>query len=91
MKLWKHQEAEMDHPDWSRTFEILCISRLVLRDLGFHVEQINSLTEENMQAIAETLAENLLHGAGVDFHEEVKSLVSYYVGDIVEKRGGTTA
>ena len=80
----------MDHPDWSRTFEILSISRLVLRDLGFHVEQINSLSEENMHALAETLAENLLHGAGVDFHEEVKSLVSYYAGEIVEKRGGIT-
>ena len=75
----------MDHPDWNRTFEILSISRGVLRGLGFSVEQINSLTEEHMQAIAETLAENLLHGAGVDFHEEVKFLVSYYVGDIVEK------
>ncbi len=81
----------MESLNWSRTFEILSISRRVLRDLGFRVEQINSLTEENMQAIAETLAENLVHGAGVDFHEEVKSLVSYYVGDMVEKRGETTA
>ena len=81
----------MDSLDWSCKYEVLSISRLVLRDLGFRVEQINSLTEENMQAIAETLAENLLHGAGVDFHEEVKSLVSYYVGEIVEKQGGTTA
>ena len=70
----------MDSLDWNRKYEVLSISRLVLRDLGFRVEQINSLTEENMQAIAETLAENLLHGAGVDFNEEVQLLVSYYVG-----------
>ena len=75
----------MDSLNWNRKFEILSISRRVLRDLGFRVEQINSLTEEHMQALAETLAENLLHGAGVDFNEEVKSLVSYYVGEIVEK------
>ena len=81
----------MDSLNWNRKFEILSISRRVLRDLGFRVEQINSLTEEHMQALAETLAENLLHGAGVDFNEEVKSLVSYYVGDMVEKRGETTA
>ena len=81
----------MDSLDWSKAYVVLSISRLVLRNLGFSVEQINSLTEENMQAIAETLAENLLHGAGVDFHEEVASLVSYYVGEMVEKQGGTTA
>jgi len=70
----------MDSLDWNRKYEVLSISRLVLRDLGFRVEQINSLTEENMQAIAETLAENLLHGAGVDFNEEVQLLVSCYAG-----------
>ena len=72
----------MDALDWSRKFEILSISRLVLRDLGFTVEQINSLTEENMQAIAETLAENLLSAAGIDFNDEVKFLVSFYVGEV---------
>ena len=71
----------MDSFDWSRKFEILSISRLVLRDLGFTVEQINTLTDENMQAIAETLAENLLSAAGIDFNDEVKLLVSFYVGE----------
>ena len=71
----------MDALDWSRKFEILSISRLVLRDLGFTVEQINALTDENMQAIAETLAENLLSAAGIDFNDEVKFLVSFYVGE----------
>ncbi len=72
----------MDSLDWSRKFEILSISRLVLRDLGFTVEQINALTDENMQAIAETLAENLLSAAGIDFNDEVKFLVSFYVGEV---------
>ncbi len=71
----------MDALDWSRKFEILSISRLVLRELGFTVEQINALTDENMQAIAETLAENLLSAAGIDFNDEVKLLVSFYVGE----------
>jgi len=72
----------LDSLDWSRKFEILSISRLVLRDLGFTVEQINALTDENMQAIAETLAENLLSAAGIDFNDEVKLLVSFYVGEV---------
>jgi len=71
----------LDALDWSRKFEILSISRLVLRELGFTVEQINALTDENMQAIAETLAENLLSAAGIDFNDEVKLLVSFYVGE----------
>ena len=71
----------MNSLDWSKKYEVLSISRLVLRDLGFSIEQINSLTEENMQAIAETLAENLLSAAGIDFNDEVKFLVSFYVGE----------
>ena len=81
----------MDSLDWSRKFEILSISRLVLRDLGFTAEQINALTDENMQAIAETLAENLLSAAGIDFNDEVKLLVSFYVGEVGidnQTRGG---
>ena len=34
-----------------------------------------------MQAIAETLAENLLSAAGIDFNDEVKLLVCFYVGE----------
>ncbi len=62
----------MDNLDWNRTYHILSISRFVLRSLGFTTEQINLLSDEDMQAIAETLHENLLHAAGMDFNEEVR-------------------
>ena len=71
----------MDSLEWSRKYEVLSISRLVLRDLGFTPQQINSLTQENMQAIAETLAENLLSAAGIDFNDELRLIVSFYVGE----------
>lgn len=71
----------MNSLEWSKTYEVLSISRLVLRDLGFTVEQINSFTEENMQAIAETLAENLLSAAGIDFNDELRLIVSFYVDE----------
>jgi len=38
---------------WSKKFEVLSISRLTLRSLGFTKEQITSLTDEEIQAIAD--------------------------------------
>jgi hypothetical protein len=71
----------LDSLKWSKTYDVQSISRLVVRDLGFTVAQINSLTEENMHAIAETLAENLLSAAGIDFNDELRLIVSFYVGE----------
>ena len=61
----------MDSLDWSRKYEVLSISRLALSLLGFSTEQINSLTDDDMQFIAETLHEQLdeaIHG----FTEQVE-------------------
>jgi len=43
----------MDSLAWSRKYDVLSISRLRLSSLGFTTEQINSLTDEDMQAIAD--------------------------------------
>ncbi len=40
---------------WSRTYAVLSISRLYLSSLGFTTEQIHSLTDEDMQRIADIL------------------------------------
>src|SRR2546421_3951051 len=73
------RESSMDSLDWSRKYDILSISRLVLRDeLGFSAEQIQSLSDDDMQAIAETLHENLLHAAGIDFTEEVRFVMRVF-------------
>ncbi len=46
----------MDSLEWSRKYEILSISRLdLVHQLGFTTEQIESLTDEDMQRLAERL------------------------------------
>ena len=59
----------MDSLDWSRKYEVLSISRLYLSSLGFSNEQINRLTDEDMQRIADILqAQRFEHG----FDEDAK-------------------
>ena len=65
---------------WSRKYEILSMSRLVLRDLGFSVEQINSLSDEDMQAIADGLQEQLSKAVG-GLAPSLKFLVSLYIAE----------
>ena len=78
----------MDSLDWSKQYDIFSISRLFLRSLGFSTEGITSLTDEEMQRIADTVRENILFTAGMNFDEEVRFVVA---SEIVEKQGGTTA
>ena len=62
----------MDSLDWSKKYEVLAISRLYLRSLGFSNEGINSLTDEDMQRIAEKLNNDYFIG----FEEDVRFLVA---------------
>ncbi len=57
----------MDSLDWSRKFEILSISRLDLSSFGLPTEQINQLTDEDMEHIAEELYHRYRLN---DFHED---------------------
>lgn len=43
----------MDSLDWSRTFAIFSISRLSLHSSGIPLELVKTLTDEDMQMIAE--------------------------------------
>ncbi len=74
----------MDSLAWSKTYEVLSISRLYLRSLGFSTEGINSLTDEDMQRIADKLN----NGYFIGFEENVRFFVAC---EIVEKvsPGGT--
>ena len=47
----------MDAPDWSKKFEVLSVSRLDLSAFGLTTEQINHLSDEDMQAIADKIGE----------------------------------
>ena len=60
----------MDSQDWSKKYEVLLISRLYLRSLGFTNEQMNALTDEDMQRIADKLKNDYFIG----FEEDVKFL-----------------
>ena len=46
----------MDSLDWSRSFAIFSISRLSLNSSGIPTQLVASLTDEDMQAIAEQIA-----------------------------------
>jgi len=45
----------LDSLDWSKKHEVLSISRLYLSSLGFTNEQIYSLTDDDLQRIAEKI------------------------------------
>ncbi len=74
----------MDSLEWSKTYEVLAISRLYLASLGFSNEGINNLTDEDMQRIAEKLNNDYFIG----FEEDVKFVVAH---EIAEEPGGTPA
>ena len=74
----------MDSLDWSKKYEVLSISRLYLRSLGFSNEEIESLSDDDMQRIAEKLNNDYF----IEFEEHVKFIVAH---EIAEEPGETTA
>jgi len=66
----------LDSLEWSRTYAVFSISRLYLSSLGFTNEQINSLTDEDMQRLADTLNNHNFIG----FEEDVKFAVWVELG-----------
>jgi len=74
----------LDSLNWSKKYEVLSISRLYLRSLGFTTEGINSLSDDDMQRIAEKLNNDYF----IEFEEHVKFIVAH---EIAEEQGGTTA
>ena len=71
----------MDSLEWSRTYEVFAISRLYLSSLGFTTEQINSLTDEDMQRIADTYNNKSF----LYFEEDMKFLVSLELAEKEER------
>lgn len=72
MSIWVPDEEPRNSLGWSRTFEVFTISRLYLCSLGFTTEQINSLSDEDMQRIADTYNNRNCIG----FEEDMKFMVS---------------
>ena len=53
---------------WERTFPVLTISRAYLNGIGLSVAQVNSLTDEEMERIADIL---IAHHFDSEFDEDV--------------------
>ncbi len=49
----------MDSLAWNRKYEVLSVSRLDLSSLGFTNAEINALTDEDMEKIADSLQQGL--------------------------------
>ena len=67
----------MDSLEWSKKYEVLSISRLYLSSLGFTTEQIKSLSDQDM----ERLAEDLNNGLFIGFEEDVKFATSVFLAE----------
>jgi hypothetical protein len=66
----ERKKQPVDSRDWSKKYEVLSISRFYLHhSLGFSAEAVESLTDEDMQWIADVL---IAHYLDHEFDEEVK-------------------
>ena len=61
----------MDSLAWSKKYIVLSFSRLTLSSLGFTNEQINSLTEEDLDHVAD-----VLHTLYPDFEQSVQFITA---------------
>ena len=76
-----------DSLEWSRSFIIFSISRLSLNASGIPVELLKSLTDEDMHAIAEQIADLLVQEPVEQIAEFVAGLVGADprpVGSVIE-------
>jgi hypothetical protein len=71
----------LDSPDWSKTFEVAVVTRGDLTEVGLSQEQIDRLTDADMQAIAGKMAELY---ADNGYWQDVKTAVEKI---LVEKGG----
>ena len=71
--IFPHRERSKhtDSLDWSRKYEVLSLSRLYLSSLGYTTEQIQALSDEDMQRIADTINNRSF----LYFEEDVKFAV----------------
>jgi hypothetical protein len=61
----------LDSLDWSKTYVVLSFSRLTLSSRGFTNEQVASLTQEDLEHIAD-----VLHALYPDFEESVQFITA---------------
>jgi hypothetical protein len=67
----RKEHGLLDSLDWSKKYDVLSFSRLTLSSRGFSTEQIASLTEEDLEHIAD-----VLHNLYPDFEESVQFITA---------------
>ena len=73
----------MDASDWSRTFDIFSISRLSLNASGIPVELVQSLSDEDMQAIADQIAHLVVQ-------EPIEQIAEFVARLYLAEKGGSS-
>ncbi len=73
----------MDSLEWSRKFDIFSISRLSLNASGIPVELVKTLTDEDMHAIAEQIADLIVQ-------EPVEQIVEFLARLYIAEKGGSS-
>ena len=73
----------MDSLEWSKKFDIFSISRLSLNASGIPVELVKSLTDEDMHAIAEQIADLIVQ-------EPVEQIVEFLARLYIAEKGGSS-
>ena len=67
----KGEKTTLDSLAWSKKFLVLSFSRLTLSSRGFSIEQIGSLTEEDLEHIAD-----IFHALYPDFEDSVQFITA---------------
>ncbi|HVB24617.1 MAG TPA: hypothetical protein VNG51_21955 [Ktedonobacteraceae bacterium] len=76
----------MDSLEWSKKYDIFSISRLSLHSSGIPVELVASLTDEDMQTIADRIAEMI----AIEPIEKIAEFVArLYIAEKGAKSGNT--
>ena len=69
--LFGKEHSLLDSLEWSKKYEVLSFSRLTLSSRGFTAEQITSLTDEDLEHIAD-----VLHALYPDFEDSVQFITA---------------
>jgi hypothetical protein len=72
----------LDSLDWSRKFDIFSISRLSLHSSGIPTELVQSLTDDDMHAISERIAEMIVM-------EPVEKIAEFVARLYIAEKGGS--
>jgi hypothetical protein len=73
----------LDSFEWSKTFDIFSISRLSLHSSGIPVELVKSLTDEDMHAIADRIAEMIVM-------EPIEKIAEFVARLYIAEKGGSS-